>query len=90
MYDRYTSPFNARIFFNEFLGLTGFSDKKKTFEIFPRNFEFSQTSTSVSITYGDTGGGNVFYFFYKITRRKLKKAFVGAKKNEVELTRWSC
>ena len=39
---------------------------------FKRNFEFSQTSTSVSITYGNTGE-NVFYFFYKITRRKLKR-----------------
>ena len=33
---------------------------------------FSQTSTSVSITYGNTGK-NVFDFFYKITRRKLKR-----------------
>ena len=40
--------------------------------VFPRNFEFSQTSTSVSITYGNTGK-NVFYFVYKITRRKLKR-----------------
>ena len=40
--------------------------------VFPRNFEFSQTSTSVSITYGNMGK-NVFYFFYKITRRKLKR-----------------
>ena len=36
-------------------------------------FEFSQASTSVliSITYGNTE--NCFYFFYKITRRKLKR-----------------
>ena len=38
--------------------------------VFPRNFEFSQTSTSVSITRGNTrggggGGGDVFYAFYK-------------------------
>ena len=37
--------------------------------VFPRNSEFSQTSTSVSVTYGNTGK-NVFYFFYKITRGK--------------------
>ena len=36
-------------------------------QVFPRNFEFSQTCTSVSITYGNTGK-DVFYFFYKITR----------------------
>ena len=40
--------------------------------VFSRYFEFSQTFTSVSITYGITGK-NVFYFFYKITRRKLKR-----------------
>ena len=40
--------------------------------VFPRYFEFSQTFTSVSITYGNTEK-NVFYFFYKITRRKLKR-----------------
>ena len=40
--------------------------------MFPRYFEFSQTSTSVSITYGNTVK-NVFYFFYKITRRKVKR-----------------
>ena len=40
--------------------------------VFPHYFEFSQTSTSVYITYGNTGK-NVFYFFYKITRRKLKR-----------------
>ena len=40
--------------------------------VFPRNFEFSRTSTSVSITYGITGK-TVFYFFHKITRRKLKR-----------------
>ena len=39
---------------------------------FPRNFEFFQTSTCVSITYGNTGE-NIFYFIYKITRRKLKR-----------------
>ena len=33
---------------------------------------FSQTFTSVSITYG-TRKENVFYFFYKLTRRKLKR-----------------
>ena len=35
--------------------------------VFPRNFDFSQTSTSVSIMYGHTRE-NVFYFFYKTTR----------------------
>ena len=40
--------------------------------VFPRNFEVPQTSTSVFITYGNTGK-NVFNFFYKITRRKLKR-----------------
>ena len=39
---------------------------------FPRYLEFSQTSTRVSITYGNTGK-NVFYFFYKMTRRKIKR-----------------
>ena len=52
--------------------------KQKTFSVFPygrvspHNFEFSQTSTSVSITYGTTEE-NVFYFFYKITRDKKSK-----------------
>ena len=36
------------------------------------HFEFSQTSTSYSITYGNTGG-NVFYIFHRITRRKRKR-----------------
>ena len=40
--------------------------------VFPRYFEFSQTFTSVSITYGSTLK-KVFYFVYKITRRKLKR-----------------
>ena len=40
--------------------------------VFPRYFACLQTSTSVSITYRNTGG-NVFYIFYKITRRKLKR-----------------
>ena len=40
--------------------------------VFPRYFEFSQTSTSVSITYENTGK-HVFYFFHKIIRRKLKR-----------------
>ena len=40
--------------------------------VFTRNFEFSQTSTSVSIMYGNMGIF-FFYFFYKITRRKLKR-----------------
>ena len=35
--------------------------------LFPRYFEFSQTLTSVPVTYGSTEK-NVFYFFYKITR----------------------
>ena len=44
--------------------------------MFPRNFDFFQTSTSVSITYGNTGGGErgkCFCFSYKITRRRLKR-----------------
>ena len=40
--------------------------------VFPRNFEFSQTSTSVSRAYGDTE--NVFYFVYKITRSFLYRS----------------
>ena len=48
--------------------------------VFPRYFEFSQTSTSVSITYGNTEK-TVFYFFYKITRRKLVTASNATKPN---------
>ena len=40
-------------------------------QVFPRYCEFSQISTSVSITYGNSGK-SVFYFFYRVTRRKLK------------------
>ena len=49
----------------------GISSSPKLPRVFPRYFEFSQTPTSVSITYGNTGG-NVFYFFCKISRKKLK------------------
>ena len=35
--------------------------------MFPRNFEFSQTSTSVCTMYVNTGK-KYLYFFYKITR----------------------
>ena len=61
------------------------SKKQKTFSVFPYRvierlvevweneklkWEFSQTFTSVSITYRNTVK-TVFYFFYKITPRKL-------------------
>ena len=46
-------------------------EHEPAWQVFPRYFEFSQTFTSVSITYGNMG--NVFYFFYKITRGKLKR-----------------
>ena len=46
--------------------------RKPAGRVFSRYFEFSQTSTSVSITYG-TRKKNVFYFFYRLTRRKLKR-----------------
>ena len=46
--------------------------RKPAGRVFSRYFEFSQTFTSVSITYG-TRKQKVFYFFYKLTRRKLKR-----------------
>ena len=42
------------------------SEHESAGRVLPR--EFSQTSTSVSITYGNTGN-IIFCFFYKITRR---------------------
>ena len=42
---------------------------------FPRYFGFFQTFTSVPMQYNVwEHGKSVFYFFYKITRRKLKLA----------------
>ena len=46
-------------------------EHKPTGQVFPRYFEFSQTFMSVSILYGNIVK-NVFYYFYKITCRKLK------------------
>ena len=53
------------------------------------HFEFSQTFTSVSITYGNTEK-NVFYFFYKITRRKLRRgnSFLYQSVNSPYRSRW--
>ena len=44
-------------------------EHKPTGRVFPCHFNFSQTFT---ITYGNTGK-NEFYFFYKITQRKLER-----------------
>ena len=41
--------------------------------VFPRHLQFSQTSTSGNMYVYGNMGKNVFYFFYKITRRKLKR-----------------
>ena len=41
-------------------------EHKPAGRVFPRNVEFSQTFTSVSIAVCKHGG-NVFYFIYKIT-----------------------
>ena len=51
---------------------TRVESRKPAGRVFSRYFEFSQTFTSVSITYG-TRKQKVFYFFYKLTRRKLKR-----------------
>ena len=47
-------------------------EHEPTGRVFPCYFEFSQTFTRASITYGNKGG-NVSYFFYEITHRKLKR-----------------